>query len=67
MDTDILKKNFIQPMNDMVAGGDKEEQRRLEQEVEEEIMPQLRELAKKSKVVVNAWLDEEVKRIVIAQ
>ena len=63
MDTDVLKKIIIQPMLNMVAEGDEEERRELEQELEAELMPQLRETVEKSKVVINAWLGEEVERI----
>ena len=65
-DADVLKKIIVQPMLDMVAEGDEEERRELEQELETELMPQLRETVKKSKVVINAWLDEEVERIYAA-
>ena len=66
MDADVLKKIIVQPMLDMVAEGDEEERRELEQELETELMPQLRETVKKSKVVINAWLGEEVERIYAA-
>ena len=63
MDADVLKKIIIQPMLDMFPGDDKEERREFMRELEEEIMPQLREVVEKTKVVVNTWLDEEVGRI----
>ncbi|MBI4812370.1 hypothetical protein HY798_02960 [Candidatus Falkowbacteria bacterium] len=66
MDADVLKKIIFQPMLDMVAKGDEEERRELEQELEAELMPQLRETVEKSKVVINAWLGEEVERIYVA-
>lgn len=66
MDADVLKKIIVQPMLDMVAEGDEEERQELEQELEAELMPQLRETVEKSKVVINAWLGEEVERIYAA-
>ncbi|TSC95098.1 MAG: hypothetical protein CEN87_110 [Parcubacteria group bacterium Licking1014_1] len=66
MDADVLKKIIVQPMLDMVAEGDEEERRELEQELEAELMPQLRETVEKSKVVINTWLGEEVERIYAA-
>ncbi|MBI2035201.1 MAG: hypothetical protein HYT12_00775 [Candidatus Liptonbacteria bacterium] len=66
MDADMLKKIIVQPMLDMVAEGDEKERRELEQELETELMPQLRETVEKSKVVINAWLGEEVERIYAA-
>ncbi|MDO8436181.1 MAG: hypothetical protein Q7S82_02230 [bacterium] len=60
---DVLKKIVIQPMLDMVAEGDEEERRDLERDLEAELMPQVREIVEKSKVVINAWLDEEIARI----
>ena len=67
MDADVLKKNIVQPMLDMVAAdADEEERRELEQEIEAEAMPQLRETVEKSRVVINAWLGEEVERIYAA-
>lgn len=64
MDVDSLKKTIIQPMLlAMLAEGDEEERRELEQEFEAELMPQLREIAEKSNVVINAWINEEVGRI----
>jgi len=65
MDADVLKI-IVQPMLDMVAEGNEEERRELEQELEAELIPQLRETVEKSKVVINAWLGEEVKRIYAA-
>lgn len=62
-DADVLKKIIVQPMLDMVAEGDEEERHELEQELEAEIMPQLHETTEKYKVVINAWLGEEVERI----
>ena len=66
MDADVLKKIIVQPMLDMIAEGDEEERRELEQELEAEFMPQLRETVEKSKVVINSWLGEEVERIYVA-
>lgn len=66
MDADVLKKIIVQPMLDMVAEDDEEERRELEQELEAELMPQLRETVEKFKVVINAWLGEEVERIYAA-
>ncbi|MBI2635106.1 MAG: hypothetical protein HYW79_01000 [Parcubacteria group bacterium] len=63
MDADVLKRIIVQPMLDMVAEGDEDEQRELEQELEAELMPQLREVVEKSKLVINIWLGEEVERI----
>lgn len=64
MDADVLKKMIVQPMLDMVAAeADEEERRELEQELEAEVMPQLRETVEKTKVVINAFLGEEVERI----
>lgn len=63
MDADVLKKIIIQPMLDTFPEGDEEERRELEQELEAEFMPQLRETVEKSKVVCNAWINEEVERI----
>lgn len=64
MDADVLKKIIVQPMLDMIAtDGGEEDRRELEQELETELMPQLRETVEKSKVVINVWLGEEVERI----
>lgn len=65
VDADVLKKMFVQPMLDMVAGADEEERRELEQEIEAEVMPKLRELVEKSKVFLNNWIGEEVERIYV--
>lgn len=67
MDADVLKKMIVQPMLDMVAAeADEEERREIEQELETELMPQLRETVEKTKVVINTFLGEEVKRIYAA-
>lgn len=67
IDADALKKIMVQLMLDMVAAeADEEERRELEQELEAEVMPQLRETVEKIKVVVNTWLGEEVERIFAA-
>lgn len=63
MDTDVFKKIILEPILEMAAEGDEEKRRELEQEVEAELMPRLRETVEKSKVVINAWLGEEVERI----
>jgi hypothetical protein len=62
-DADILMKIIVQPMLDMVAEDDEEQRSELKQELEAELMPQLRETVEKSKVVMNTWLKEEVERI----
>lgn len=67
MDADVLKKIVIQPMLDtLVSELDDDERREMEQELEAEVMPQLRETVEKTKVVINAWLGEEVERIYAA-
>lgn len=67
VDADVLKKIIVQPMLEMLGTeADEEERRELEQELETELMPQLRETVEKTKVVINAWLGEEVKRIYAA-
>lgn len=67
VDADVLKKIIVQPMLDMVADeADEEERRELEQELEAEVMPQLRETVEKTKVVINTFLGEEVERIYAA-
>ena len=66
MDSEVLKRTILQPMLDMVAEGNEEVRLGLEQELEAEIMPQLRETVEKSKVVFNAWLGEEAERIYAA-
>ena len=67
MDADVLKKIIVQPMLDMIGTeADEEERRELEQELETELMPQLREIVEKSKMVINSWLGEEVERIYAA-
>ena len=67
VDADVLKKIVIQPMLDVVAiEADEEERRELEQELEAEVMPQLRETVEKTKVVINTLLGEEVERIYAA-
>lgn len=64
MDAAVMKKVIFQPILDMVAAeADEEEWRKLEQEIEAEVMPQLREIAKKTKVVIDTFLDEEIERI----
>ena len=65
---DVLKKIIVQPMLEMLGTeADEEGRRELEQELETELMPQLRETVEKSKVVINAWLGEEVERIYAAE
>lgn len=67
VDADVLKKMIFQPMLDMVAAeADEEERREIEQELEVELMPQLRETVEKTKVVINTFLGEEVERIYAA-
>lgn len=72
VDADVLKKFIVQTMLDMqtvrrLLSDDLEKERReLEQELEAELMPQLREAVEKAKVVINVWLGEEVKRIYAA-
>lgn len=64
VDADVLKKMIVQPMLDMVAAeADEEERRKIEQELETELMPQLRKTAERTKLAINAWLGEEVERI----
>lgn len=65
-DADVLKKVFFQPMFDMIAEGDEEERRELEQKFEAKLMPQLRETIKKSEVIFSTWLSEEIERIYAA-
>lgn len=65
-DVDMLKKSLIQPILDMVSEGDGEKRLDMERELEEALMPQLREIFEKSKLVANAWLNEEIKRIYAA-
>ena len=67
MDADVFKKIIIQPMLDMVPEGNEKERRELEQELETQLMPQLRETVEESKVVINTWLGEEVERISLFQ
>ncbi|MBI2121424.1 MAG: hypothetical protein HYU05_01875 [Candidatus Wildermuthbacteria bacterium] len=66
VDVDMFKKVILQPMLDMATEGDEKYRRELEQELEAELMPQLRETIEKFKVVINSWLDEEVERIYAA-
>jgi hypothetical protein len=67
VDADVLKKIVVQPMLDMLAAElDDDERREMEQKLEAEVMPQLRETVEKTKVVINTWLGEEVKRIYAA-
>jgi len=63
MDADVMKKLILQPILDMLSEGDEGERRELEQELGAEIMPLVREIAEKSKAVINIWLGEEVERI----
>lgn len=61
MDADVLKKLIIQIEFGIID--DEEVLRSLEQDLEEVIMPQLRENMKKYKVILNEWFDAEIKRI----
>lgn len=66
-DIDVLKKMIVQPILDIVATEAGEEERReFEQQLEAELMPQLRETIEKTKVVINAYFGEEVERIYAA-
>lgn len=62
-DPDTVKKVMLQPMLNAMAGVDEEERREMEQELEEVVMPQMRIYADKIKVIVDVWIDDEVKRI----
>ena len=63
IDADTLKKILIQPLLDTITEDDEEERREMEKEIETEIMPQLREIVEKSKVVISNFLTDEVARI----
>lgn len=64
MDVDALKKIIVQPILDRLGTKANEEERReLEHKLEAKLMPRLRDTVEKSKVVINAWLGEEVERI----
>lgn len=66
-DADVFKKSIIQPMLEcLVPGADEEERREQEQELETELMPQLRKIVEKTRVVIKAWIGEEAKRIYAA-
>ncbi|MEK7512402.1 MAG: hypothetical protein AAB575_05330 [Patescibacteria group bacterium] len=64
-DADVMREKILQPMLEMMVGDNEEDRRELEQELGAKIMPQLREIIEKWKVVINTWLGEEVKRIYI--
>jgi hypothetical protein len=67
VDAGVLKKIIVQLTLDMLGTeADEEERRELVQELETELIPELRETVKKAKVIINAWLGEEVERIYAA-
>lgn len=62
----MLKKIVVQPILDTVVAEfhvDEEGQREIEQNLETDLMPQLNETVEENKVVINAWLAEEIERI----
>lgn len=64
VNADVLKKLIFQPILDILsAESDEEELHEIEQALETELMPQLREMTEKTKMVVNAWRREEIERI----
>ncbi len=64
MDINELKKIIVSSTIDMLGiEADEEDRRELERELEAELMPWLRRTVNVSKVVISAWLNEEVKRI----
>jgi len=65
VDSDAIKKTIIQPILvlDIISELDEEERKEIEKELEEEVMPQLREIMGKAKVFLNTILEEEVMRI----
>lgn len=65
MDIDTLKKVVVQPMLDVYVGDEfgEEARREAEQALEAQVMPQLREDIRKTKVIVSVFLNEEVERI----
>lgn len=64
LNADMLKSIILQPMMDVLGKEASEEERReFEQELEMELMPQLRDLVEKNKVAIESLLTEEVERI----
>lgn len=62
-DADSLKKMLFQTLLAMLPEDDEEGRCKLIQELEAQLMPQLREMVAKAKPVISALLNEEVERI----
>jgi hypothetical protein len=63
MDVDAVKKIFITPMLDMLAGDNEQMRDKIKRELEAEAMPRLREAVEKCAAITNAWINEEALRI----
>jgi hypothetical protein len=63
LEADLIKKQFFQPMLDVLTEDDEEGRRELEQELETKVMPQLRKTMLAFRLAIDTWCREEVERI----